>query len=132
MVLGVQAARTLSCVALVTASLLAGGCAARQPEVKFSKLGAVAKAPKSVENVEVFTTKKPTRDYIEMGALSFLTYKYNPDDRVVIDRLRAKAAEIGADAIIMLETRSETNTNYVTKQTYQGKVFRAMAIAYKD
>jgi hypothetical protein len=132
MTLSVQAARTVGNVALVTASLLTSGCAARQPEVRFSQLNVAARAPKSVENVEVFTTKKPTRDYVEMGTLSFLTYKYNPDDRVVIDRLRAKAAEVGADAIIMLDTRSETNTNYVSKQTYQGKVLRAMAITYKD
>ena len=106
------------------------GCAAREPVVRFSQLNAMQRPARPVEEVKVFITSKPDAEYIEMGLLTYLTYAYDPDEKFVIGKLRAKAAEVGADAIMVLETRTETYTNYATKQTYQGKVFRGMAIAF--
>lgn len=108
------------------------GCGARKPLVNYSPVQAVQRSSRPASEVELFITSKPERKYKEMGVLSFLTWEYNPEETKIWGILRNKAAEIGADAIIMLDTRTETATNYATKQTYQGKVFRAMAIAYEE
>lgn len=121
--------RNLTRVLLCFVVLALTGCAHRT--VHYSPLVDAPRPPRSPASVQVFVTQKPEAPYVELGTLSYLTYRYNPDDAMVIGLLRDKAAAIGADAIIILETRPELATNYITKQSYQGKVFRAMAIAYR-
>ena len=101
------------------------------PKVSFAPLGPTRTPKSTPSEVSLFITKKPSGDYKEIGILSHLTYTYNPDDSVFYNLLREEAARLGADGIIVLEGRTETHTGYTTKQTYQGKVYRAMAISYE-
>ncbi len=124
---------TRSGAAFVVLVFLTGiGCAGRAPAIRFSPINYPATLPaKALGQVELFVTTKPERPYVELGILSFITYAYNLDDAAIHHALKQRAAELGADGIIMLETRTETATNWVTKQTYQGKVYRAMAFVYR-
>lgn len=106
------------------------GCASTS-QVRFSQIGPVGSPKSESQKIDVFFTKKPDREYREIGILSKLTWKYQPDDIVHVTALKQEAREIEADAIIMLESQTEIATNYVTKQNYQGKIYRAMAIAFK-
>ena len=116
-------------VLAVVASI--GGCsAARPPVVRYEPINVVKLLPRDAESVEIYVTTSPSTGYTELGIVSVLTWKYNPSDTQYYTMLRNRAAEIGADAVIMLEGRHESATNYVTKQAYTGKVYRAMAIRY--
>jgi hypothetical protein len=113
--------------------IVPSGCrSSRVPTVRFEQLNTFDLLPREATSVEIFITTTPQKPYSELGVVSLLTYKYNPSDRTNYFRLREKAADVGADAIIVIESRGETYTNYVTKQTYTGKVYRAMAIHYQN
>jgi hypothetical protein len=80
--------------------------------------------------VKIFITKKPTSNYEELGILSVMTWEYQPDDFYYYNLMKRKASEIGANGVIILSSQNEVNTNYVTKQTYAGKNYKAMAIRF--
>ena len=103
----------------------------RVPTPHFALIGEVSE-PKQPETVEIYYTKKPSRNYREIGILSITSWRHQPDDVAIYNILRNAAAEKGADAIIVLESQPEISTNYVTKQSYGGKTYRAMAISFTN
>ena len=65
-----------------------------------------AGAPRSAESVEIFITKKPEYKYRELGMITYeipASYSNEPE---VYEAMRRKAAEIGADAIIIMDSQS--------------------------
>lgn len=117
---------------IIVSALLLGACANNSsPRVNFSQIGPAGASKQESEKVEVYFTQKPDQPYREIGILSVLTWEYQPDDVFYVSALKKKAREVGGDALIMLESQSEIATNYATKQNYQGKTYRAMAIAFE-
>ncbi len=56
--------------------------------------------------VEVFITKKPIYQYQELGMITYEALSAQSDEPAIYNILRAKAAEIGADAIIIMTPQS--------------------------
>lgn len=92
---------------LISLVLLLTGCF---PKVNFMKY--VESSYDKTTKVEVFRNKTIEKDYIEIGELSIKILKgvfYNNENDVVI-RLKEKAKEIGADAIIILGKETKINS----------------------
>jgi hypothetical protein len=89
--------------------LLMTGC--MTPYVGFSPTGNPINpaefTPVAADEVVVYVTRQPTVKYDELGILTFNTQAQYPDERNVFLLFRRKAAEVGADGVIMLETRDE-------------------------
>lgn len=83
------------------------GCTGIEPQ--FYPLGESWQAGNSrpINEVEVFITKKPTWQYKELGMITYSTPASFSDEPMIYQLLRAKAGEIGADAIIIMD--SQTN-----------------------
>lgn len=79
--------------------------------------------------IEVFLTTKPTKPYTELGILSYRSYS-DIRETLVISKLQAKAEEIDADGIIMLERSNGSSTNSYSGQVVSWTDFRAMAFSY--
>lgn len=89
--------------------LLFTGCMA--PHVSFSPTGNPTLlgelGPVEEGDVIIYVTREPEGSYDELGILSFNTQAQYPDERMVFSLFRRKAAEIGADGVILLETRED-------------------------
>ena len=118
---------------LCLAALLFCGCATlltHTPEVVM--FGAGGHPPKADDAaVEVFVTNKPVREYVEFAQITCA----EPNDGKCLELVRAKAREIGADAIILTgkarssssERMGVNDVKYTTNEEY-GIV--AIAIKY--
>lgn len=99
-------------------------------KVRYSPLVAVSRPPRSADQVEPFLTQQPSRPYQEIGVL---TYRAGTAEKYVnvVRYMQEKAAQLGADGIIMMGSRAGPSMpiGYViaTLTDYQ-----AMAIIYKD
>ncbi len=101
-------------------ALAAGACAPSTHATAFRQ----APPKLSVGEVEVFTNVKPDRPYEEIGAIEVAgTELSNGGYGGLIERARARAAEMGADAIIVTrdpQTRT-TGLAYVPAQDKKKK-----------
>jgi hypothetical protein len=100
-------------------------------KVEFAPLMSLALPPKTATEVEMFITNKPDRPYDELGLLSRMSWNPKQNPLEIYTLFREKAAAVGADAIIILDPRSGTTGNWVTKTTYGYTEFRAVAVAYR-
>lgn len=128
------------CAALAAAALSSCG----SPGAEFYPLKAggqrVFGAPKSPAEVEVFITKKPGFPYDELGMITYETSPNFADEPAVYEKLREKAAEVGADGIIIMNSQTSfeqrpgaiiLDWSYVPVQTESSVSlikYRAMAI----
>ncbi len=96
-------------VPLIAAALLAG-CASPISYTPLDNPGTSSSYPPvDPADVRIYLVKGPDRPYVEMGLLS-LSSGYSPSDKAeIFERFRRKAAEIGADGIIMMPETSGTN-----------------------
>ncbi len=88
-------------------ALLAFGCANPVTFEGMGNVGGTTGAPKNPADVEMFITQKPAYKYVEMGTLSYNAGSVGSETTGVYQKFREKAAEIGADAVIMT---TSTNT----------------------
>ena len=94
---------------LATLALIAGACAPSTHATTFKQV-----APKaSAQDVEVFTDAKPQQAYQEIGVIEIAaselsTSRYGD----LIERARIKAAEMGADAIIVTRDPKTRTTGF--------------------
>lgn len=80
---------------LFVLNVLAGGCAT----VDVTKTGKGFYPPTKPDDVEILMTKA-SKDYTELGTVS--TRKWNPSETAKMhNAIRAKAAELGADAVLI-------------------------------
>ena len=116
-------------VTLGAVLLLSVACAG-VGKVHYSSLVAINRPARSAEQVDTFLTQRPSRPYQEIG---ILTYRAGTAEQYVdvVQYMRQKAAQLGADGIIMMGSKSGPSmpVGYViaTMTDYQ-----AMAIVYKD
>ena len=86
-------------------------------------------------SVEVFRSKPVDKEYIELGELSLRVKKglFGNQEEVVL-KLKEKAKEIGADAIIILGEETEGNVIVPIGDLYTSvdkRYIKAIAIKYK-
>lgn len=79
------------------------GCTATT-NVKVMRYTTETYAPKLSQSVEVYRTKLEGRLYAEIGEVSLRIKKSN--EEIAVAMLRDKAAELGADALILMGERS--------------------------
>ncbi len=99
-------------------------------KVQYSYLLKIKRVPRSVNQVEVFLTQRPTRTYSEMGILKYragTAEKYED----IVRYMRTKAAQVGADAIIMMDSSSGPSVP-IGAVIVNLTDYRAMAIVYKN
>ena len=83
-------------------ALLLTGCTTTN--VKVMRYTTDAFAPTAPASVEILRTKLETKPYTEIGEVSLRIKKSNEETAVAL--LREKAAELGADALILMGDRS--------------------------
>lgn len=94
-----------ACIKLVCPIVLAifAGCASNP--VTFFPLdnppGDVRIAPLSPDQVRIYITQRPA-SYTELGMLTYGTNTWVPDEVTVYEAFRRKAAEIGANGVLLL------------------------------
>ncbi len=100
---------------------------------RVSPYGTETYQPKPALSVEVFRTNKPTRPYIEIGEVAVRVKRSNEDK--VVEMLREKAGELGADGLILIGEHSEGAFAQDIGETTVVKHLRSLfgvAIKYKD
>ena len=101
------------------------------PSVNFMRYNEDIYPP--TNSVEVLRSKPVSRDYIELGELSLKIKKSNQNEAVL--KLKEKAKEIGADAIILLGENSEGSVLVPVGNLYASvdmRYIKAIAIKYKE
>ena len=97
---------------------------------KYQPMGSEVRPARPIASVEVFQTQRPTRPYRELGVV---TYRAGTAETLLdaTAKIKIKAAEVGADAVIMLGNTGSASMviagNIATLHDYS-----AMAIAYND
>jgi len=107
------------------------GCANREP-VQFAPINSGHSENSSANKIEVYITNAPKKQYQEIGVLTFKEWSPYPDESQAIKLLRQKASIIGADAILILESRSGSAANSYNGISYAYTDFRAMAIKFYE
>ena len=120
---------TIHNLIILTSVLLFSGCISGVKKVKYEPLIEINSSLVTVDNVEVFQTKKPLKSYQEIGVLS---YRAGTAEKYidVISYFRQKAASLGADGVIIMGTSS--GPSIVTGNALATMTdYRAVAIRYK-
>jgi hypothetical protein len=122
----------MKCAALViaVASLLLQGCAST-PAVRVTRYTAETFPPST--DVKVLRMPPPDRDYVELGEVSIRLRKLT--EETAVSMLCTKAAELGADAIILLGERHKGSVLAPVGDMYVAVPIRelsAVAIRYKE
>jgi hypothetical protein len=90
-----------------------------------------AMVAKPVDSVQVFSSTRPTRPYVEVGLVSARAGSTVDNDQGEILRsLRERAAEAGCDAIFDLRANNRTSGGPYGGGTMMG--YEATCIVYKD
>ncbi len=113
---------------IIIAALLLCGCS---PSVNFMKYTENTYPP--TNSVEVLRNKPVSQEYTELGELSLKIKKSNEEEAVL--KLKEKAKEIGADAIILLGENSEGSVLVPVGNLYASvdmRYIKVIAIKYKN
>ena len=85
-------------------------CSCAGPEAEFYPLQKGGEntfgAPKNESDVSIYITKKPDYPYRELGMITLEASPSQADEPMIYGKLRAKAASIGADGIIKMNSQS--------------------------
>lgn len=66
-----------------------------------NQAGTMRIAPRSPDQVKIYITQRP-ESYTELGMLTYGTNTWVPDEVTVYEAFRQKAAEIGANGVLLL------------------------------
>ncbi len=102
-----------------------------------------ARGPISPQEVTLFLVQRPEKRYRELGVISIPTYQSVPDEEALFQHFRAKAAEVGADGVIIMDPQTTIDTwsspTYITdwgviyQDTVRSRsIFRGMAIQFVE
>lgn len=97
------------------------------------------RGPVSPDDVRIFITQKPDKPYRELGVLSYTTGAYLPSEERSFQLFKQKAAAIGADGVIILQSREEGSDypgyygyRWINNTNNSRTTFRGMAIQFTD
>jgi len=98
--------------------------------VRYSPLVVIDRPARSPSQVETFLTQRPSRAYQEIGVL---TYRAGTAAKYVdvVQYMREKAAQLGADGIITMGSSVGPNMAVDEDVILTKRDFQAMAIIYK-
>ena len=112
----------LLALGLILGSLFLAGC--QPPQVKYYALNnptgsgssttAAPSAPVDPADVVIYVAKEPAQPYHELGILSYTSAANQPNEAEIYQKFRVKAAELGADAVIILPSREQNETFWQT------------------
>ncbi|MEM8549490.1 MAG: hypothetical protein AAGF10_01750 [Verrucomicrobiota bacterium] len=71
-------------------------------------------APTNPAEVKIYVTGPPSRPYDQMGILTLRTSSSQPNEGAIYQRFREKAAEIGADGVVLLPSREQNESFWQT------------------
>ena len=109
--------KLVSIYAIVFCFLIAwGGCAATNRQVKVMRYSLEDFAPTKISKVEILRTKPVTKSYTEIGELSLRVGNSNRETPPI--KLKEKAAQLGADAIILMGERSTGSVDMPIGESY--------------
>jgi hypothetical protein len=99
---------------LVTVLITLTSCGALSSSSGISKTTTEVYEPTQASSIEIFTSTKPTKPYIEIGIVSVLRVKsvvmpISKPAKKIMQEMKEKAASIGGDAIINYRESGETN-----------------------
>lgn len=96
-----------------------------------------ARGPIRPDEVRIFVTQEPDSPYRELGVLSYSTNSYIPNEETSFRLFKEKAAEIGADGVIILPSREQGNYppglygyRWLSSPNSTLTTFRGMAIQF--
>lgn len=121
---------------LLVGLLMFSGCATQATFTPLGNAAPTAPMGKSPDEVQLFLAERPQRSFRELGLLTFNAGRGWTSEAEAFQAFRSKAAEIGADAVILLDARTEIETNY--RGFYRESdvdsftVYRGSAIVFTD
>ena len=97
---------------LLSAFALTLLCSCANPVIfeSLGNAGAEKGEPRNPHDVEIFVTNRPPWKYVELGTLSFNSGFVSSADAGIFERFRERAAELGADGVIMLQVTNNLRT----------------------
>jgi len=107
---------------------------------------AVAKAapsPVAPAEVRIFFTQRPEKPYLELGVISIPTMQSVPNQEEIFQLFRTKAAEVGGDGVIILDTQTRIDSFpsatfadywgvYYTETIRSQSIFRGLVIQFSE
>lgn len=113
----------LLALSLLVGSLFLAAC--QPPQVQYyplnnpvgsgsSATAAAPRAPIDPADVVIYVAKEPAQPYHELGILAFTSASSMPNEADIYQKFRDKAAEIGADAVIILPSREQNESFWQT------------------
>ncbi len=113
------------------------------PQGESIESAVAACGPVNPDGVTIFFTARPPKPYIELGIISIPTASSIPPEGEILPLFRQKAAEVGADGVIILPTDTSIESystptfgydfGVIYQQTVRSRsVFKGMAIQYTE
>lgn len=119
-----------SVITVLSLSVLLTACVSGPSKVLYEPFSATSYTARDPNQVEVFNTQRPSRPYKELGVLTYRAGTAESYAQVAF-YLKIKAAELGADGVIMMGSKPGPSmpigSVIVTLNDYS-----AMAIKYSD
>jgi hypothetical protein len=101
--------------------------------VDYVRISDAEVAPKPSNcKIEIFSTKVPARDYVELGILEGKGSASSASLGDVLPEMKRKACEVGGDAIILSGTQRSATASGTMSATGGGMVSNATVIRWQD
>ncbi|MBC2595390.1 hypothetical protein H5P28_14070 [Ruficoccus amylovorans] len=111
----------LLALSLIVGSLFLAAC--QPPQVQYYPLNnpvgtgtptAAPSAPIDPADVVIYVAKQPAQPYHELGIMTYTSASSQPNEGNIYQMFRVKAAELGADAVIVLPSREQNESFWQT------------------
>ncbi len=112
--------RNLLCILILFVTLTLSSCAS------VTMLSSAYPTKPADAPIEVFVTKKPSKEYVEIAIIGF----GNGHDEAIINAIKVEARKVGADAIIIMGRAGSLSSGHTTGNEASG--LTAVAIKYKE
>lgn len=105
--------------------------------------GVAARGPVQASDVTLFLVQRPEKRYRELGIITIPTGQSLPNQEEIFQLFRQKAAEVGADGVIIMDTQTAIETYPTATYVYDWglfyqdtirsrSIFRGMAIQFLE
>ncbi|MGE9294703.1 MAG: hypothetical protein ACQKBV_00230 [Puniceicoccales bacterium] len=102
-----------------------------------------ARGPVNPADVRIFFVQRPEKAYNELGIITIPTMQSAPNEEEIFNLFRQKAAEVGGDGVIILDTQTSINSYpgtayadywgiYYTETIRSQSIFRGLVIQFLE